>query len=102
MSAELGFFSVLLGLDQSTAVTRTRIKQNHKEIRGFINKSVSLLLTRSVLAAMSNGRAYLNIQHIDSPYEQIDGFIYQDVSVPAPGMLALIGMCGVLTGRRRR
>ena len=55
-----------------------------------------------LLAAMSNGRAYLNIQHIDSPYEQIDGFIYQGVSAPAPGMLALIGMCGVLTGRRRR
>ena len=29
----------------------------------------------------------------------VKGFIYQ---VPAPGMFALIGMCGVLTGRRRR
>ena len=55
-----------------------------------------------LLAAMSNGRAYMNIQRIDYPNEQIGGFIYQDVSVPAPGMLALIGMCGVLSGRRRR
>jgi len=52
-----------------------------------------------LLAAMSNGRAYLNLHTTTYPGGEIRGFIYQ---VPAPGMLALIGMCGVLTGRRRR
>ena len=52
-----------------------------------------------LLAAMSNGRAYLNLHSTTYPGGEIRGFIYQ---VPAPGMLALIGMCGVLSGRRRR
>jgi hypothetical protein len=52
-----------------------------------------------LLAAMSNGRAYLNLHSTTYPGGEIRGFVYQ---VPAPGMLALIGMCGVLTGRRRR
>ena len=88
---------------------------------GFYNNSFNLLSTASyssaylaahggtaasaeidLLAAMSNGRAYLSIDLNDHPEGQIGGFIYQDVSVPAPGMLALIGMCGVLSGRRRR
>ena len=51
------------------------------------------------LAAMSNGRAYLNLHSTTYQGGEIRGFIYQ---VPAPGMLALIGMCGVLSGRRRR
>ena len=52
-----------------------------------------------LLAAMSNGRAYLNLRTTTYPGGEIRGFI---TLVPAPGMLALIGMCGVLTGRRRR
>ena len=52
-----------------------------------------------LLAAMSNGRAYLNLHSTTYPGGEIRGFI---TLVPAPGMLALIGMCGVLTGRRRR
>lgn len=52
-----------------------------------------------LLAAMSNGRAYLNLHSTVYPGGEIRGFI---TLVPAPGMLALIGMCGVLTGRRRR
>mgnify|MGYP003894505669 CR=1 FL=1 len=52
-----------------------------------------------LLAAMSNGRAYLNLHSTVYPGGEIRGFINQ---VPAPGMLALIGMCGVLTRRRRR
>ena len=52
-----------------------------------------------LLAAMSNGRAYLNLRTTTYPVGEIRGFI---TLVPAPGMLALIGMCGVLTGRRRR
>jgi len=52
-----------------------------------------------IITAMGNGSAYLNLRTTAYPDGEIRGFIYQ---VPAPGMLALIGMCGVLTGRRRR
>jgi hypothetical protein len=51
-----------------------------------------------LLAAMSNGRAYLNLHSNVYPGGEIRGFIYQ---VPAPGMLSLVGMCGLLTRRRR-
>ena len=53
----------------------------------------------ALLSAMSIGKAYLNLHSTTYPGGEIRGFINQ---VPAPGMLALIGMCGVLTGRRRR
>jgi len=53
----------------------------------------------ALLAAMTSGKAYLNLHSTTYPGGEIRGFINQ---VPAPGMLALIGMCGVLTGRRRR
>ena len=52
-----------------------------------------------LLAAMGIGRAYLNIHTTTFPGGEIRGFIYQ---VPAPGMLPLLGMCGVLACRRRR
>ena len=52
-----------------------------------------------LLSAMSIGKAYLNLHSTAYPGGEIRGFINQ---VPAPGMLALIGMCGVLTARRRR
>ncbi len=54
--------------------------------------------TTDLLAAMSNGRAYLNLHSTAYPGGEIRGFIYQ---VPAPGMLSLVGMCGLLTRRRR-
>ena len=54
--------------------------------------------TTDLLAAMSNGRAYLNLHSTTNPGGEIRGFIYQ---VPAPGMLSLVGMCGLLTRRRR-
>jgi hypothetical protein len=53
----------------------------------------------ALLASMSNGKAYLNLHSTSYPGGEIRGFIYL---VPAPGMISLIGMCGVLTGRRRR
>lgn len=52
-----------------------------------------------LLSAMSSGKAYLNLHSTAYPGGEIRGFIY---AVPAPGMLSLVGMCGVLTGRRRR
>ncbi len=51
-----------------------------------------------LLAAMSIGKAYLNLHSTTYPGGEIRGFIYQ---VPAPGMLSLVGMCGLLTRRRR-
>ena len=52
-----------------------------------------------LLSAMSIGKAYLNLHTTAYPGGEIRGFI---TLVPAPGMLSLIGMCGALTGRRRR
>ncbi len=52
-----------------------------------------------LLAAMGNGRAYLNVHSTTFPGGEIRGFISL---VPAPGMLPLLGMCGVLACRRRR
>ena len=52
-----------------------------------------------LIYTMGNGSAYLNLRTTAYTDGEIRGFIYQ---VPAPGMFALIGMCGVLTGRRRR
>ncbi len=52
-----------------------------------------------LLSAMSIGKAYLNLHSTVYPGGEIRGFI---TLVPAPGMLSLIGMCGALTGRRRR
>ncbi|MEI7877834.1 MAG: CHRD domain-containing protein [Planctomycetota bacterium] len=52
-----------------------------------------------LLAAMGNGRAYLNVHSTSFPGGEIRGFISL---VPAPGMLPLLGMCGVLACRRRR
>lgn len=51
-----------------------------------------------LLSAMSIGKAYLNLHSTAYPGGEIRGFIYQ---VPAPGMLSLVGMCGLLTRRRR-
>ena len=51
-----------------------------------------------LLSAMSIGKAYLNLHSTTYPGGEIRGFIYQ---VPAPGMLSLVGMCGLLTRRRR-
>ena len=52
----------------------------------------------ALLSAMSIGKAYLNLHSTTYPGGEIRGFIYQ---VPAPGMLSLVGMCGLLTRRRR-
>ena len=52
-----------------------------------------------LIYTMGNGSAYLNLRTTAYTDGEIRGFI---TLVPAPGMLALIGMCGVLTGRRRR
>ncbi len=52
-----------------------------------------------LLAALTNGRAYVTIHSNLYPGGEIRGFVYQ---VPAPGMLPLAGMCGFLTRRRRR
>lgn len=51
-----------------------------------------------LLSAMTIGKAYLNLHSSAYPGGEIRGFIYQ---VPAPGMLSLVGMCGLLNRRRR-
>jgi len=51
-----------------------------------------------LLAAMTIGRAYLNIHSTTYPGGEIRGFIYQ---VPAPGMLPLLAVCGLVARRRR-
>lgn len=52
-----------------------------------------------LLAAMGSGKAYLNIHSSGFPGGEIRGFIHL---VPAPGMIAMAGLCGLMTGRRRR
>ena len=51
-----------------------------------------------LLAAMTTGYAYLIIRSTTYPGGEIRGFIYQ---VPAPGMLPLLAMGGLLARRRR-
>ena len=51
-----------------------------------------------LLAAMTTGNAYLNLHSTTYPGGEIRGFIYQ---VPAPGMLPLLAMGGLLARRRR-
>jgi len=51
------------------------------------------------IAALQQGNLYVNIHTSDFPGGEIRG---QLPAIPAPGALALLGVAGVMTGRRRR
>ncbi|MCE9619203.1 MAG: CHRD domain-containing protein [Planctomycetes bacterium] len=52
-----------------------------------------------LMAAIASGKAYLNIHTTAFPGGEIRGFLFL---VPAPGVAAVAGLCGLMTGRRRR